>query len=295
VYLKSNSNEGFFMKLTKYILFLFVLMVCSCACSAELSPTLTSTLKINGGKTIISHVTSIETTNGVGLKSFGSNFVNGSYSYQGSDTKILTNGQTGISRDASTTGQMIAADTTVKTAGQMNAFISTGVVRDQANIPAVLCDSNDVLAGGASDSGKYPSHQDASGLYGVMASGKDGKIATYKSSTTVSDTTMAASNTIDFPVGYYYDNTLVDVRLGFDKNTTGLNFASSEHVHNVVADNETLGGAFGIAELVFDDSTVIAEDDTINENITVSNQTYEGASTERLDDYTNETTNQTEE
>jgi hypothetical protein len=276
------------MKLTIFIL-LFAMVIC-CACSADL----TSTLNATGGKILVSHETSIQTANGVGLTKFGAAFANGSYSYQGSDTKILTNGHTGITRDASTTGQMIAADTSLLTTGQMNAFISTGQVADQANIPAVLCESNDVLAGGTSDSGKYPLHQDATGLYGVMASGKDGRLASYQSSATVSDTVMAASNTFSFPVGYYYDNTLANTLTGFDKNSTGLNFASTEHVHNIIADNETFGGASGVAELVFDASTSVAEDDTINENITISNQTYEGASTERLNDYTNETTNQTE-
>lgn len=275
----------------KKFIFIFILLIIFGGSVSASS--IDSKFNANGGPSIISDVSVIEsTTDSGGFMRFGTNF-SGTYSYQASDLKVLTNGaNTVLNKNSVVDGQLLATDYDVKTTGGLNAFITTATASDQSNIPDTSCDSSGFLSAGETTSSRYPSHQVAVGTYGAMGSGTDKTYALLKTSTTVGDNLMAASNEFALPSGIYYDNTRASAMVGFDKNTTVANYKVDSNIHHMIAANDTNTGTYGTAEIVVEDATTVTDDSTINENLVVANATtYEGMSIERLNEYVNETTN----
>lgn len=272
----------------KKIILIFILLIMF---GGSVSASLDSKFNAIGGPSIISDVSFIEsTTDSGGFMRFGTNF-SGSYSYQASDLKVLTNGANSVvNKNSVVDGQLLATDYDVKTTGGLNAFITTATASDQSNIPDTSCDSSGFLSAGETTNSRYPSYQVAVGTYGAMGSGTDKTYALLKTSTTVGDNLMAASNEFALPSGTYYDSTRATAMVGFDKSTAVANYRVDNNVHHMIAANDTTNGTYGTAEIVFKDATTVTDDITINENLIVANATpYEGMSIERLNEYINET------
>lgn len=141
---------------------------------------------------------------------------------------ILSLGRTGIQQEGDSTK--------VETLGMLNAFDRAGLFSTQTNIPEQTCDTGGFLIENNTDSSRYPETQSMEGLWGLMGSGEG---TSYESQVVVNGKTIGVSVRGTTPQGYLYEDARGDIKTGFDKNNSLLQYTYSKHEHHLYTSNET--------------------------------------------------------
>lgn len=229
-------------------------------------------------------------TAGGNLPRFGVN-QSADYTYDGSQTSVLTNGRTQFTRSTTvdqTDSNYYVGKTALSTDYMGLAEDTAGMINIQSNEPENMCDQNGMLSGGAT-SGSYPVSESFEGRTGVVF--HDG--GAYESEVGLNDGDVHLSGAADIESkGYLYQNKHITSMKGFDKNSTALNLATSETMHTIIR-TATVDGEEEVHKRVTSEYSTItpAFDEVITAAAT--SEIIESISAERLDETINETINET--
>lgn len=191
----------------------------------------TTTVYASGGSMTYSHTVSIERADG-GLKYpvFGTNNTGSPYTYDGSQTSVLTLGRSSMKRESkvdTTDSNFYAAQGSVAGDHMINAEDTAGMLNIQPNEPEQMCDSEGFLAGSGA-TGSYPMSESYEGRTGVIIHGG----GAYESEVGLNDGDVHLSGASDIVTkGYLYGNVHTTSMKGFDKNGTGLNAVTTEDIN----------------------------------------------------------------
>lgn len=253
----------------------------------------TTNFYASGGSTTYSHTVSMERSNdGLNWPLFGPNNTGSPYTYDGSQTSVVTLGRTSMKRESkvdTSSGNFYAAQGSVAGDYMINAEDTAGMLNIQPNEPESMCDSEGFLAGTGA-TGSYPVSESYEGKTGVIIHGG----GVYESEVGLDDGNVHLSGASDIVTkGYLYGNVHTTSMKGFDKNSTGLNAEITEHVNAigrtaVNGEEEEFHGYFTKDHDTFTDGY-----DELIEEITKEPETVTSISADRVDETINSTTNET--
>lgn len=178
-----------------------------------------------------SHTVSMERADGgLNWPTFGANNTGSPYTYDGSQTSVLTLGRSSMKRESKidqTSSNFYAAQGTVAGDYMINAEDTAGMLNIQPNEPEQMCDSEGFLAGSGA-TGSYPVSESYEGKTGVIIHGG----GVYESEVGLNDGDVHLSGASDIVTkGYLYGNVHSTSMKGFDKNSTGLNAVTTEDIN----------------------------------------------------------------
>ena len=232
----------------------------------------------NGGSCLISSEQWYES--GTNLMQFGA--VNGTYNYGAATTKALTLGRSGYMRQ-SDSGDGFYGQFDISTEGMLNAFDTGAMVDIMSYKPESACDQDGFLDGVSNGSpGRYPASQSVDYLSGTMSSGPGTR---YQSTQSVDETTLTYDYQVNTPVGYHMTNLMGSYKSGKSKNESTLNFDYGVHEFTMSSANESapLDSAFSYSW----NGYIEPEEE--------EPYTMTSISAARLDEFVNQTVNQTAE
>jgi hypothetical protein len=191
----------------------------------------TTTVYASGGSITYSHVVSMERADGgLNWPTFGANNTGSPYTYDGSQTSVLTLGRSSMKRESKidqTSSNFYAAQGSVAGDYMINAEDTAGMLNIQPNEPEQMCDSEGFLAGSGA-TGSYPVSESYDGKTGVIIHGG----GVYESEVGLNDGDVHLSGASDIVTkGYLYGNVHSVSMKGFDKNSTGLNAVTTEDIN----------------------------------------------------------------
>lgn len=193
-------------------------------------------------------------TSGTGLPRFGAN-QSIDYTYDGSQTSVLTNGRTYFTRKTTvdqTDSNYYAGTTGLSTDYMALAEDTAGMMNIQSNEPENMCDQNNFL-NGYGTSGQYPVSESFEGKTGVVLHAG----GAYESEVGLNNGDVHLSGAADITSkGYLYQDKIVTSMKGFDKNATALNLATSETMHTVIR-TATTGGEEEVHKRITSEYTTI--------------------------------------
>lgn len=251
----------------------------------------TTSIYASGGSMTYSHTVSMERgDNGLNWPAFGANNTGSPYTYDGSQTSVVTLGRTSMKRDAKidhTSGNFYAAEGSVAGDYMINAEDTAGMLNIQPNEPEQMCDSEGFLAGTGA-TGSYPISESYEGKTGVIIHGG----GVYESEIGLNDGDVHLSGASDIATkGYLYGNVHTTSMKGFDKNSTGLNAVTTEDINfigrtAINGTEEEFHGYFTKDYKTFTDSY----DDLIEDIEKKDSTTITSISAERINETVNEST-----
>ena len=203
-------------------------------CSFMVMPILggsTTTIYASGGSMTYSHTVSMERADGgLNWPAFGANNTGSPYTYDGSQTSVLTLGRSSMKRESkvdTTDSNFYAAQGSVAGDYMINAEDTAGMLNIQPNEPEQMCDSEGFLVGSGT-TGSYPVSESYEGKTGVIIHGG----GVYESEVGLTDGDVHLSGVSDITTkGYLYGNVHTTSMKGFDKNGTGLNAVTTEDIN----------------------------------------------------------------
>ena len=270
---------------------IFILFTITILCILFVTPSLAiSTTTVEGsisGSISYSQCVSMETS-GDNLPRFGVNQTD--YTYDGSQTSVLTNGRTQFTRTTTvdqTDSNYYVGKTGLSTDYMGLAEDTAGMINIQPNEPEQMCDQAGMLSGAAT-SGQYPVSETFEGRTGVVLHNG----GAYESEVGLNDGDVHLSGAADITSkGYLYQNKRLTSMKGFDKNTTALNLQTSETM-NAIIRTTTVDGEEEVHKRVTSDYSTItpAFDEVITEAATST--IIESISADRVDETINETVNE---
>lgn len=273
-------------------IFILSLILIVCGLCATCIVTSTSTTTVEGsisGSISYHQCVSMETAGG-NLPRFGVN-QSADYTYDGSQTSVLTNGRTQFTRSTTvdqTDSNYYVGKTALSTDYMGLAEDTAGMINIQSNEPENMCDSEGFLAGTGTGTGAYPVSESFEGRTGVVF--HDG--GAYESEVGLNDGDVHLSGAADIESkGYLYQNKHITSMKGFDKNSTALNLATSETMHTIIR-TTTVDGEEEVHKRVTSEYSTItpAFDEVITAAAT--SEIINSISADRVDDTINGTENE---
>lgn len=216
------------------------------------------------------------------------------YTYDGSQSSIITNSQTAVSdklRLDQSSSNNYAKQLSMGTNGMGIAEDTVGMMNIQPNEPESQCDRDGFLAGGEG-SGSYPVSESLEGKTGAVF--HNGGV--YSSEVGLDDATVhLKGDTYATNHAIAYTDMIITSKKGFDKSSDNQNTETFVHTHEKAATADLINGTEQDLEYnrTIDYTSAVNNFNEVLE--TVIQTKTEGISEERLEEFINETVNQTAE